>query len=208
MHIPDFLEPYRLDGQKLLSTGAVKGLVFSGPTYQVEVQDPILSDPLWVFLQFDDKEEIKDLFCSCEESSEKGACSHMAAACYYVYHKKNKPQHVRFEASLWHHLFLKMQEAAAPRSPRVQVKAQTIEVSTDDGTLLFRASGKGDFFKEFAELLKPKPEETEETSIKFSSLSEEDLDRWRTGRPTIRLRYELSFFSDLAKWFLQSKKPG
>lgn len=208
MHIPDFLEPYRQAGQKLLAAGAVKGLVFSGPTYQVEIHDPVLSDPLWVFLQFDDKEVIKDLFCSCEESSEKGACSHMAAACYYVYHKKNKPQHIRFEASLWHHLFLKMQEDTAPRPPRVQIKAQSIEVASADGTVLFRAKGKGAFFTEFADLLKPKPEETEETSIKFSSLSEDDLERWRTGRPTLRLRYELSFFSDIAKWFFSHQEAN
>ncbi len=206
MHIPDFLEPYRLAGQTLLASGAVKGLVFSGPTYQIEILDPVLSDPLWVFLQFDDKEEIKDLFCSCEESSEKGACSHMAAACYYVYHKNNKPQHVRFEISLWHHLFLKMQEDVAPRKPRIEQKEDSIEVFTEDNSLLFRVKGKGDVFDAFSQLLQPKPEETEETSIKFSSLSEEELDRWREGRPSLRLRYELSFFSDVAKWFFAKQE--
>ena len=87
MHIPDFLEPYKVAGQKLLTVGAVKGLVFSGPTYQVEIQDPTLSDPLWVFLQFDEKEEIKDLFCSCEESSQKCFLDGFFA-CMYPFHNR------------------------------------------------------------------------------------------------------------------------
>ncbi|MCE5294587.1 MAG: DEAD/DEAH box helicase [Chlamydiales bacterium] len=208
MHIPDFLEPYKVAGQKLLTVGAVKGLVFSGPTYQVEIQDPTLTDALWVFLQFDENEEIKDLFCSCEESSEKGACSHMAAACYYVYRKKNKPQHVRFEASFWHHFFLKMQEDVAPRKPKVIKKANSIELATEEGKTLLRVTGKGKPFDDFANLVQAKPEETEETSIKFSSLSEDELDRWRQGRPSLRLRYELSFFSDIAKWFFSLQEEG
>ncbi|HXF28958.1 MAG TPA: hypothetical protein VN457_03845, partial [Chlamydiales bacterium] len=49
--------------------------------------------------------------------------------------------------------------------------------------------------------------ETEETSIKFSNLSEEELELWRLGRPSIDLRFELHPFSDLAKQlFLKQDK--
>lgn len=201
MHLPDFLEPYRASGLKL----HVTGLVFSGPTYQIEVQDPDLASPLWVFLQFDDKQEIKDLFCSCEESSTKCACSHMAAACFYIYHKQNTPQHVRFYRSFWHHLFLMMQEELATSKPKILQKPGGIDVVRDDGKLLFHVSGTVDSIKE---LLQPKPEETEETSIKFSNLSEEELERYRTGRPSLHLRYELSFLSDIAKWLFFRQEEG
>ena len=50
--------------------------------------------------------------------------------------------------------------------------------------------------------------ETEETSLKFSNLSQEELASWREGRPGFRLLYELSYWNDLAKWlmFMQDEK--
>jgi SNF2 family DNA or RNA helicase len=44
--------------------------------------------------------------------------------------------------------------------------------------------------------------ETEETSLKFSNLSPEELALWKEGRPSHFLNYELSFWSDLAKWWM------
>ncbi len=190
---PDFLEPYRTLGQNL----KVSGLVFSGPTYQVEVNDPHFTDPLWVFLQFDEREKIKDLFCSCEESTEKGACAHMAAACLYVLEKNRKPLHLLFEKSPFHALFMKLQEKLGTRPPAVQEEKNKLTFRTEEGELLFTVTGNIEFFKKFT---KAKPEETEENSIKFSNLSEDELELYRTGRPTLHLRYELSFFSDIAKW--------
>ncbi|MBS0634086.1 MAG: DEAD/DEAH box helicase [Verrucomicrobia bacterium] len=187
MHLPDFLEPYKAAGQKLLSSGAVKGVVFSGPTYQVEVRDPALTDPLWVFLQFDQSNQVKDLFCSCEESTEKGACSHMAAAYFYVV-----PRFLHFEASFWHALFFQMQEKIAPNMPKAKREGNSIDVHG-----LFTAQGP----ENFCQLFQTKPEETEETSIKFSNLSEEEIERWRLGHPSLALSFELSFLSDVAKWF-------
>lgn len=128
----------------------------------------------------------------------------MAASCYYVFHKKNRPHHVRFEASLWHRLFFWLMEEVAPRDPVVQRAGDELVVAKEDGQLLFKATRT----PELEALLQPKVEETEETSIKFSSLSEEELDRWRTGRPTLRLRYELSFFSDIAKWLFMRQDAG
>ncbi len=190
---PDFLEPYRTLGQTL----KVSGLQFSGPTYQVEVLDPHFTDPLWVFLQFDEREKIKDLFCSCEESTEKGACSHMAAACLYVLEKHRKPLHLLFEKSPFNSLFLQLQEKLGTRPPKIEEGQNELKILTEEGDLLFSVTGNIEFFKKFT---KAKPEETEENSIKFSNLSEDELELYRTGRPTLHLRYELSFFSDIAKW--------
>ena len=190
---PDFLEPYRAAGQKL----PVGSLLFSGPTYQVEVKDPHYPDSLWVFLQFDEQNAIKDLFCSCEESTEKGACSHMAAACLYVIGQNSTPKHLLFEKSIFNRLFLQLQEKLGTRAARLEEKPNELTCFADDGTKLFSVSGNSSFFSRFT---KPGPEETEENSIKFSNLSEEELERYHTGRPTLGLRYELSFFSDIAKW--------
>ncbi len=42
-------------------------------------------------------------------------------------------------------------------------------------------------------------EEIEETSIKFSNVSEDEIDAWRRGEPSIVLQYELSPLSEIAK---------
>src|SRR5262249_18356292 len=51
-------------------------------------------------------------------------------------------------------------------------------------------------------------EQTEETSLKFSNLSQEELILWREGRPSLQLRYELSYWSDLAKWLLRLQEES
>ena len=48
-----------------------------------------------------------------------------------------------------------------------------------------------------------KKEETEETSLKFSNLSAEEIEQYRKGQASHALRYELSFWADLAKWMME-----
>lgn len=199
MHFPDFLEPYRSDGVKLLSQSDSRGFLFSGPTYQIEIKDPKKSEPFWVFLQFDDELHFKDLFCSCEESTEKGACKHMAAACLSLFSKNFLPPHVRFQKSLYNVLFMQLLENAGASQPKIESDASKLKVLIED-ELLFSAKGSGKQYQALFGMLQPRAEETEETSIKFSNLTEEEIDNWRKGRPSFQLRYELSFFSDIAKW--------
>ncbi|MBS0627170.1 MAG: hypothetical protein JSS09_03040, partial [Verrucomicrobia bacterium] len=42
----------------------------------------------------------------------------------------------------------------------------------------------------------------------FSNLSEEELHLWNEGKPSESLQYELSFWADLAKWFLFLQEEG
>ena len=59
------------------------------------------------------------------------------------------------------------------------------------------------------ECLEKRELQTEETSLKFSNITPEEMALWREGRPTPEFRYELSFWSDLAKWLLviQDENP-
>jgi SNF2 family DNA or RNA helicase len=56
--------------------------------------------------------------------------------------------------------------------------------------------------KRFEEIVAERVEETEETSLKFSNLSADELASWRAGKASHQLQYELSFWSDLAKWLM------
>lgn len=67
---------------------------------------------------------------------------------------------------------------------------------------------KPDTEKKLQQLLDQRVSETEETSLKFSNLSEEELQDWREGRPSDELQYELSFWSDLSKWLFSLQEEG
>src|SRR5207245_1077083 len=113
---PDFLEPWRAAGRKLARKN-IGEVLFSGATYQIEVKDALQSR--WVFLQLSDTLRVKDIFCSCDESTERGSCVHMAAGCLFVY-SSSKPLHLRFEESLWHRLFLSIQEKCGTVKPIIE----------------------------------------------------------------------------------------
>src|SRR5260221_14625859 len=50
--------------------------------------------------------------------------------------------------------------------------------------------------------------ETEETTLKFSNIAPEELLMGKEGRPSHFLNYELSFWSDLAKWWMIQQDAG
>ncbi len=52
------------------------------------------------------------------------------------------------------------------------------------------------------QLLETRIQETEETSLKFSNLSQAEIQLWREGRPSLSLLYHLSFWNDLARWMM------
>jgi superfamily II DNA or RNA helicase len=207
MQLPDFLEAYTLQSQEYLDKGLIEDITFSGPTYQVEIQDLKTLESVWVFLQLGD-DRVNDVFCSCEESAQKGACAHMAAACQFVFSRNKDPLHSRFQRSLWHELFLHMQKECSLKPPKVSKEGDQYVVKTHSGDLLFSAIGTKNAKERLKTLLTEKEVETEETSIKFSNLTEEELTMYRQGRPSLQLRFELSFLSGVAKWLFLMQEKG
>src|SRR5262245_19118599 len=101
--LPEILEPFHKEAEKLLSKGAVHEIEFSGGTYQIEVTDPKSKQENWAFLQLDARGQLKDYFCSCEEE-ESNPCAHVAAAYLRIFNQQTSPLHERFESSLWNQL--------------------------------------------------------------------------------------------------------
>ena len=91
MILPDALEPFRAAAQQKLSEGKAEEIVFSGRTYQVHADGE--KEPVWVFLQLDHDDSVKDLFCNCERCAETGACVHMAMALLSVFKGHTLPLH-------------------------------------------------------------------------------------------------------------------
>lgn len=185
----------------------VAQILFSGGTYQVEVKGPKPKEVSWPFLQISDEGKVLDAFCTCGVT---GTCVHLEAATERIFNGQEEPLHVRFQHSLWNQL-CQMASRRHGYEPNVLKEDKKGNYSAHSATkkLLFElkplnAVGK----KKISEILKHRVVETEETSLKFSKLPPEELVLWRQGRPTHSLCYELSFWSDLAKWWMWLQESG
>ena len=161
------------------------------------MRDLTSDESVWVFLQLGVAEGVKDGFCSCDSDGETSSCEHMPAAYLSLFDGDGVPLHQRFHLSFWR-----------------AVSMLGLEKIGDDPSLVYQTSGvklkgrtaKGK--KRLKEILERRQEETEENSLKFSNLSAEELALWKSGEPNETLRYELSYWGDLGKWWLQSVEAG
>lgn len=193
------LEPYLRDAEQLIESGCIKDCEFSEGTYQILVDDPQEGE-LWPFLQFGLNNKIKDAFCSCAQSEESGLCAHIAAAYSIIFKNNTLPLHVRFRDSIWHLICYDFcDQYGGDLRSFTPLDTSTIEVKNNQKRVFYikAKDTEGEKFIERSLLMRPK--ETEENSIKFSNLSDEELSYWHEGRPSLSLRYELSFWGDLAK---------
>lgn len=190
------------EGKKLVDEKEVKSIQFSEGTYQIEVvasQRP--KETVWPFLQISDTGQVIDAFCTCKIAEKKGSCPHLAAA-YSTLMKEEEPLHVRFRESLWNQIGLILAQRHGYDPHNLKSKKEGIEGFAPTGKRDILITAKGKAKQKLEEILFHRPVETEETSLKFSNLSQEELILWREGRPTPHLSYELSFWSDLAKWWM------
>ncbi|MBN1915088.1 MAG: DEAD/DEAH box helicase [Parachlamydiales bacterium] len=190
-----------------LSSQKIIDIVFSGGTYELEVYDSMAHQTFWPFIQIDDQGKILDFFCTCPISEEGKGCPHLAIAYERIDHKQ--PLHVRFQ----HHFFNVLCHIQAHRNHYQNVlhrkDPDTYFLKTSTHKLLFSVTTHTEQAEERLQaILWKRKKETEETSIKFSGLSAKELNNWKQGVPSDNLRYELSFWSDLAKWlfFMQEDK--
>lgn len=182
----------------------VKNVVFSNGTYQIEVVD---GESYWIFLHLDDLGEVLDQFCSCGKTGEESVCEHVEFGKGAIFRGYKFPLHVRFRSSLWSELFrilAKRHSGALSRGESGQY-----EVFLSEGKNSFSLRMKSKEALEYAkEWIDERKVETEETSLKFSNLAPEELEKFRRGRPSEALQFELSVWADLAKWFMVSEDAG
>lgn len=198
---PEYVIEYGQEAKELLQAHAVGEPVFSRGTYQFEVADKKKAFP---FLQMSDEGEVTDAFCSCKISETGRGCPHLAAAYLQIFNGHEEPLHVRFRKSLWSRLF---QMASKRHGYGVDCLSQgkegvyTCESKTKK-PLFSIESTQAKTKKRLEAIVQMRPVETEETSIKFSNLPQEEMAAFRAGNPSHALQFELSFWSDLAKWLM------
>ena len=186
------------NAREILEQGSVKSIVFSEGTYQIEVL--VKKKSFWPFLQMNDRGDLSDAFCSCSSVKKKTHCAHLAAAYLSIFRGFEEPMHVRFRSSLWNRLCWIASRRHGYRTDALE-KLEKYEARSLTGKLLFSLQPKNDQGrKRIEELIDLRLLETEETSLKFSNLDPEEIALWKMGKPSDKLKYELSFWSDLAKW--------
>ena len=199
--LPDFLKAYQTLAEEYLRQNRVKDIEFAGSTYQVQVMD---ETEVWAFIQLDKRGQIRDCFCSCETPEAKPSCVHLAAAFLKIYSGHRKPLHERFYHSLWNRLMRLYADRIGVHPDSLATDGKGKYTYIDDQRKLIcsiQAKTPG-AVKRLKEMIDFRRRETEETSLKFSNLSQEELASWREGRPGSRLLYELSYWNDLAKWLM------
>ncbi|MEI8366420.1 MAG: DEAD/DEAH box helicase [Parachlamydiaceae bacterium] len=202
--LPPVLKKFQKEARECLAAGRARDIEFSSGTYQVLVVDPHSNKEEWAFLQIDGQGRLKDSFCSCSHSENGHPCVHQAAAFLHIYGNHPLPLHQRFEQSLWSTLCRCCSDYMGNKSDQLRATKEGRYVCRGDRSkVIFSIQGTTpDALHHLEHLLLERREETEETSLKFSNLSEEELFLWQKGKPTPQLAYELSFWSDLAKWLL------
>lgn len=199
MIIPQAIEPYIDKAKLILNKGGVRDIVFSGGTYQILIDDPDVLEQYWAFLQLEGTGLPKDYFCSCGVGSYPDPCLHIATAYLRIYNGEERPLHQRFSISLWNQI-CRLSSEKGKLIPKTNNRYEGID---PEGNPFFSIQLKDPHLApQLKEIIHHHPEETEETSIKFSNLPQEELDKWRKGQPSRALSYLLSYWNDLAKWLM------
>lgn len=198
--LPPILQPFEAEARQLLKENRVRGIEFSGPTYQVQMIDPQTDETVWALVQLDSHGQWLDGFCSCQ-NEESPVCAHLAAAWLRLYQESTIPFHDRFDHSFWHNICrLYAEKIPDPDSDFVKLSPGHFRFPSSKLPLQFSIKAKTPESMEWlTEAIERRVDETEATSLKFSNLSEEELHLWREGRPSPDLRYLLSFWNDLAQ---------
>lgn len=204
MQLPDFLKPYREQALEILDAKLIGEIDFSGSTYQVQVIDPISSKAVWAFLQLDKHGKLIDSFCSCEgDSDEQQYCPHLAAAYLQIFNGHTRPLHERFSHSFWNQLFHIYSDLLSDDPDVLKKKGPGQYFFKSKNQTFFSIQGLTQNSIHFLnKTLEERTKQTEATSLKFSNLSEEDLALWQAGTPGSKLKYNLSFWNDLAQWLM------
>lgn len=183
---------------KLLERYDVGDIEFSRSTYLAQVIDKRSGENFWPFIQLGDNYCVIDCFCSCEGG--EPCCEHIALVLNFIYRGLGEPLHERFTTSFWYAITeLYSKRVGYGVEVLKKVSLGHYEHVSNTGKKLFVVKSKEQYL---IDVIEHRQLENEENSIKFSNLSQEELVRWREGNPSSTMCYELSFWSDIAKWLM------
>lgn len=199
MGTEEIIGPFLEVAQSYLDENRVVEIIFSRSTYHIQVLDQKTQDPNWAFIQLGPHNRVKDSFCSCQVDT-MPTCEHLAAAILKIFSDPTTPLHQRFEHSFFKHIFFAFAKAYGFEKNILTKKENQYLLKKSKSLLLSIIPKDEKAMKSLNDFIDQKQKETEETSLKFSNLPKKELELWKQGHPSEEFRFELSFWSDLAKW--------
>lgn len=201
------IKKFEVEAKKIIKAKNIKDILFADNIYEIEVFDPKTKSDHWPFLQLDDKKNILDAFCSCKTQEKEGFCEHLAASYLYVT-KNDEPFHIKFKKSFWRALFkIASFQIGFDQKLLKKKKIGSYRFVDKSKLQIFSIEVQKKQIKKLEEILKEKPLD-ERTSLKYSGISLDEMNLIKEGRASDELKYELSFFSDIAKWFFLMQEDG
>lgn len=192
-----------LDKAKTWIAAKKAGFVtFGEGNYQVEIKEG--KKTFFPFLDLNEEGVLLNGFCDCPSSEETGKCIHLATAYLHLFGKERLPLHVRFRKSFWNTLGKIAYERYGDVLKVLKKKGKGYLATSpmqDEKLGLTALNEKAK--EQIKEIFKAKQELSEETSLKFSNFSPEEIAEWKKGKPSPEIAYALSFWCDLAKWWFQ-----
>ncbi len=170
-------------------------VLFSGGTYQVQIEDPAEEQGAWPLLNYNDQGACQDALCSCDVHP----CPHLPLAKELIQGSQGVPLHLRWRGSFWKALAQGACDEWSYAPPAFTRSGQTfvLEMGSDQPVELVAKDLPA---AEWLDLLTVhRMKETEENSLKFSHRTPEEIADWRAGHPGAALRFELSVWADLGK---------
>ncbi len=183
-----------------VKNGSIGEIIFSHSNYQIKVREKTTEQWLWIFIHLNQTYQLEESLCPCEQFMHHRICVHIVAGYIVIFHSHPEPLHIRFERSIWHAVFFHMFRVSEEENLALSQDSKGYYLLLSTGEIVCKISAHGDkAAKEIEEVFFYRVIETEETSMKFSHLPQEELELWRKKIPSQKLRYELSAWSDLAK---------
>lgn len=182
-------------------------IFFSSGTYLVEVVS-LEEGSVWPLFFLDDQGRVVDASCVCQSGVDlEQYCKHVKKALSAVIHDE-VPLHISFRESFFCYLSKVILARLGNSLP--ESLEHYVYVLNDGEAPFLDCSFTGLVGRRVCDdYIVNREEETEENSLKFSYLSPEELEKSRNKDPSPQLIYELSAWSDLARWwFLYVHRGG
>lgn len=204
MSTSDFFAEFQEQAKLLLENKGIRDIIFSNGSYQIEVFDLQEKTSFWPMIQLDESSQIRDAFCTCQSSEKNNSCVHLAAAYLAIFRKTNYPLSVRYVHSFWYQICFILCRRIGIEPARLKKENERVySFYTKTHKLLFSIQlYNQQVHEKFIEILFTPLSDKEGSSLKYSLLSEEEVKLWKKKEASPELNFELSFWSDLAKWWL------
>ena len=206
MNIKDFFNKNKKTALLQIKNNKVKDLIFSQNTYELKIQDK--NNFFWTFLKLDNEAIPTDFFCTCTEYDKKQICIHIAIS-YFRICQYPEPLHIIFNKSFWNAIFTVYSKKLGYKTNILKKHKNGYYSIKDSTDTFFSIEGliKHDITT-LEEILSTKNVNTEQLSLKFSNINEQDIALWEEEKGSDILNYQLSFWSDLATYLFLLQDMG